>query len=293
MQPLAYRWYRGPATVIGDLVVMDGRRAETYEPMGEIGVIGFELARTRIPEDVARFVSKFGPLKGVDADEPCPDRVEQPVADFERAAADLRDIVRTILDVQKAASGDAARMARLRERYGPLRAEETVTVRTASGLYRMSAQEWLTFDASADPVLQHQADSISRQMAPMTDAEVLIQASGWATMGLSNGLIDAHPYVFDPAQLFPHEKQVPGSVRLGILPQSLLGFCYLSVAQTLERRADGPIESCPECGRVFVIRDKRQQYCEPACAARARWKRFNTKPRPERKGTHGKTTRER
>ena len=33
LRPLAYAWFRGPATRERDVIVMDGRRAERYQPL--------------------------------------------------------------------------------------------------------------------------------------------------------------------------------------------------------------------------------------------------------------------
>src|SRR4051812_592343 len=107
LRRLARPWFRGPATRERDVIVMDGRRAERYEPMLERfeRPIGIELSRVRTPEDAISFVARFGMLDQPGAlldGEPCPVELRQPFSDFERAAEDLREILRTVMDVRKA-----------------------------------------------------------------------------------------------------------------------------------------------------------------------------------------------
>jgi hypothetical protein len=99
--------------------------------------------------------------------------------------------------------------------------------------------------------------------------------------------------VFEPAQLFPDPRTAPGRLRVGIIGDTLLDFCCLTVAQAI---ATEPIATCDECNRVFVIDDKRQKFCEPVCANRARFRRYKTnraaKATPKKKRSrHGKTSR--
>jgi hypothetical protein len=120
--------------------------------------------------------------------------------------------------------------------------------------------------------------------APVDDRTVLTRASEWAAWGLNDGLLAAHawPYVFEPAQLFPDSNHQPGHFRIGVLPETLLGFCYLTIAQAV---AHEPLARCPECQLFFVVDDGRQKFCTPTCANRARFQRWLAQPRNKAK-TH-------
>jgi hypothetical protein len=280
LRPLARAWFRGPAVRVRDAIVMDGRRAERYEPLTEPR-IGVELARVRTPDEAVSFVARFGMLnsKSLVLDgEPCPVEIRQPFAEFERPAEDLRRILRTVLDVRKAAAGDQVALARVRRDFGPLDPDYDQRIETAAGTIFRKARDL------------YPADYFTQD-----DRTILIKASDWAALGLSNGLLQsqARPYVFEPAQLFPDARIAPGGLRVGVLPETLLGFCYLTVASMI---ASEPIAICDECNRVYVVNDKRQRFCEPACANRARFQRFKTnqtvKATPKKKGTRdGKKTR--
>lgn len=52
----------------------------------------------------------------------------------------------------------------------------------------------------------------------------------------------------------------------------LLGYIYDEAAAVLS--AGAPIGRCPECGVVFVVHHRRQAYCSPKHANRARFRRF-------------------
>ena len=70
------------------------------------------------------------------------------------------------------------------------------------------------------------------------------------------------------------EDVPPARWRLGMMPNTLAGACYLSVALTLVDRE--PIGICaePSCRKIFFIEDGRQRFCTATCANRARFKRY-------------------
>jgi hypothetical protein len=265
VQRLARPWFRGPAFQRGGLIVLDGKRAERYEPMQEPR-IGVDLARVRTPSDAVTFVQRYGLLAssaGLLEGDRLPIELSEPFANFERAAEDLREIARTILDVQKAINRDSAALARLRARFGPADPDAIVTVHGEGGASRIRASDWPGFTPD--------------HFAAVDDRTVVSRASDWAAWGLNDGLMqgDARPYVFDPVQLFPDDPaSAAGKLRIGILPESLLGFCYLSIADAAASKE--PLEACEECQLPFVVDDARQRFCSEKCASRARFRRWKT-----------------
>jgi hypothetical protein len=116
-RPLAHIWVRGPARRDRDQIVLDSRRAERYSPEFADGNPGIELSRVRAPDDAVRFVERFGLLtkpRLLDGD-PIPADLRQPFSDFEKAADDLRKIIRTTMDVRAAVSGNVEAFARIRQ----------------------------------------------------------------------------------------------------------------------------------------------------------------------------------
>jgi len=50
----------------------------------------------------------------------------------------------------------------------------------------------------------------------------------------------------------------------------------------LSRPPFSPIARCPECGKIFYRRDKRQQFCERRCANLAATKRFQKRKKAKK-----------
>jgi hypothetical protein len=63
-----------------------------------------------------------------------------------------------------------------------------------------------------------------------------------------------------------------GDFSLSAHTPTLLGSAYQQLAQAIVGRM--PMRSCPECGRYFVFKDKRQRFCSATCGSRARQRRF-------------------
>jgi len=231
------------------MVVMDGARATFYQPLAEPS-LGLELTSVTTPDAAVAFVQRFGLLHT--AWEPsyqaAPAQLREPVERFIAAADDLRGIIAIALDVRRAVDGNRDALARVRDRFGKV-------------------------------VAHHSGDKPD-------DRAILIYASDWTALGLSNGLAAARPYVYDRAER--GETVPPGRLRVGILPDTLREVCYLTIAFQLADKE--PLGICPECQRVFVIEDGRQRFCTPACASRVRFRRFKTKQK-EKRSRHGKTTR--
>lgn len=284
MQKLGREWSRGPASRRGDVIVLDVKRSSLYDPLTE-SRIGVDLARVRTPDDAVRFTQRYGLLQQTGFDSlsgvPRVAEVTEPFATFERASQDLRSIMRTHIEVRRAArEGDREALARLRLQFGPRDPDAIVVYHDAAGEHRVVARE----SPFARP----------EDFDPVSDRTVLIRASDWAAGGLNSGLLQAHahPFVFDPAYAFPDDHAiVPGGLRIGVLPETLLGFCYLTVAQAI---ATEPLGTCEECQLPFVIEDARERFCTKTCGGRSRQRTFKANKANKPKGSsHGKTTRTR
>jgi len=112
------------------------------------------------------------------------------------------------------------------------------------------------------------------------DRSVVLRASHDTANRLNDGwaLDEASPYVFDRA--FAGEPDAkPGTWRLGLAPSNLVGVAYLSVAVTLADQQQIGICEETTCRRAFFVTDGRQRFCTPACANRARHRRFRANRR--------------
>lgn len=268
MRPLSGRWWRGPARLDGDDVIVDYGRGSTYEPLSD-KTIGLELTRVRTPEDATAFAKRFGLLRSglenIDVLPGVPTHLlppgRAPVSEFIESADRLRSIASVVRDVRHANDGDAAAMARLRARF--------VVAKKKPKLLQ-PVRYW---------------DPTEDQIVDTDDRTVLIHASSWSGWQLSIGLKDCRSFIFDRAER--GEAVPPGLLRVGILPRFLLDVCYVTMAFALADKE--PVDVCPECERAFVIEDARQKFCDPKCASRARYRKFQQR----KESGNGKTTRTR
>jgi hypothetical protein len=270
LRPLSRRWWRGPARLEGGAIVVDYARGDAYDPLA-FPRLGLELTRVRSPADAVLFATQFGLLRhgaehlDVDPAVRWPGRDQ--AQDFVDAAAALRDVVRTMVEIRRAVDGDAAALERLRSRF---------VAPVPSPRRKAHIPDWYAPD---------------QQIAtPPDDRTLLIHASEWTGWQLSIGLKETRAFVFDRAGR-GEAAVAPGRLRVGTLPRTLLDVCYLTTAFALADRE--PVEVCPECERAFVVDDARQQYCQPSCASAARFRRWKAKRlrSPQKGPRHGTTTR--
>ena len=64
----------------------------------------------------------------------------------------------------------------------------------------------------------------------------------------------------------------PGIFLMLQRPPHLLSAAYTHLAQFVVDRK--PLEECPGCGRIFIPRSGRQEYCRKSCASTSRWRRW-------------------
>lgn len=269
-KPLARLWLRGPAWIEGDAVAMDCARATVYQPLAEPR-IALELSRVRTAADAADFATRFGLLGGPKIDRALVDALlrHRGLPGYE--GYELR-IAREPVESFLRAAGDLRRIT-----------HTLIRVRRALNGGERGAEAM---------------ESLRARFNGSSDREILIGASEHAAWGINDGLLaaSAAPYVFDRAQM--GEPIEPGHWRIGVLPESLLGVCYLAMGLNLSDQE--PLEECVECGRLFVVDDPRRHYCSPQCALRFRQRKFQaanrerTERETERKTKrNGKQTRKR
>ena len=264
LRPLTVTWLRGPAWIEGEDIVVDRSRATTYHPMAEPKV-GMELARVLTPEDAVAFACRFGLLHGPGFFTGQRKQFREPFRSFEATADELRHILETARLVRRGSDGDPDAIHQLRQ---------TVFIPED---HRVHVQD----ETTGEFVTRRAGDVYSpeERFEGADDRTILMWAhQGYVADRLTEGFADSRPCVYDRA--FMGESVPPGTLRMGIRPESLASVCYLSVALALTERVPVGVCADPTCGRPFFIADKRQRFCSRACGNRVRLRRFMDKRRP-------------
>lgn len=96
---------------------------------------------------------------------------------------------------------------------------------------------------------------------------VSVALAEWVTEGMQGtraGLVSTSGLDVSPRS--------PDTFLLTQLPENLLTAAYSQFAFLIANKA--PISTCPGCGRLFVPKSGKQQYCAPSCASTSRWRRW-------------------
>ena len=263
LRPMPIPWLRGPAWIDGDDIVMDRARASTYHALAEPG-IGVELARVRTPDDAVAFAGRFGLLRQPMslAGEPLKP-LRQSFRSFEVAAEDLGYIL------------DAERLVR----HGTTSSDPETIGQLRQMLLIPEDQDVSVRDDETGELVTRRAGDVytpAERFVGADDRTILMHAHEYlVARPLTEGMADSLACVHD--RTFVGESVPPGTLRIGIRPNSLEAICYLSVALAFVERASIGICADPTCGRPFFIEDKRQRFCSKACGNRVRFRRFMDK----------------
>ncbi|MCY4602513.1 MAG: CGNR zinc finger domain-containing protein [Acidobacteria bacterium] len=251
-------WLRGPAWIDNDRIVFDTTRATTYQPLTE-PQLGIELARVHTEDEVVAFVRRYGLLQS----KPEPTNVDgllhEVVIFFLMNAYAVAGVLEWAVRLRQAAGGDSTALSELRKGK-TIPPESRYPIHKGGGLDTMARADrlWVPderlVDADDRTVLMRSSERMAAYLnALLRGEDAGIQFVDRAAMG---------------------EDAPPTRWRLGMMPSTLLGACYLSVALTLVDQK--PIGICaePSCRRIYFIDDGRQRFCTATCANRARFKRY-------------------
>jgi hypothetical protein len=280
-RPAPITWSRGRAWLDGDYVRMDRLDAERYEPFRVQGELLPAITRVRSAEDVVAFVQRFGLLSGMDDHEKW--------KWYTSTAEHLRTIVRLHRAIAAASDGDetarqhiwswAEQQRSVFELLAKEQQFDEAEVIRAITRQKMRATTLLDVPLKKASLaeLETKIDALLSRLASVIDSRnlpaMLLEAGAWIAGEFTEKLFGAMPYVYDRSAA--GEAVRPGILRIGVRPLSLVQVCYLVLALALAEKE--PLDVCPECERVFVIEDRRQKFCSPGCANRARFRRFQTK----------------
>lgn len=124
---------------------------------------------------------------------------------------------------------------------------------------------------SVDPVASVEAAWRATALAPAAHD----RAADAVVHAIRRGLGDAAVFFGPRGAAGPVEllgDRAHRTFGLGGTAGTLLGLAYLEAARLLT--GEEPMRRCPECGLVFVARHRRQAYCSPQHASRARFRRY-------------------
>jgi hypothetical protein len=236
------QWVRGPARIVGDEVVLDENRAETYDIHERAKDLVFlelaELAwgRNQVdPRAISSFVRKNG-LLWHGAEELGSGECRESLEDWRYEALVMTLVLELWSDLRKSIRQDSA---------DPLRR----TLKKYQDIFE---------EAPICAGDQELMDEVSINLAEVISTK--LQNCG---MGLSSSVdLDTGP-------------QGPGIFLILSSPPDLLSAAYVHLAQFMANRA--PIEECQGCGRVFIPLSGKQKYCRKSCASTARWHRWKQK----------------
>ena len=230
-------WLRGPGKLEGDFIVLDRARATEYDPMETTGLV-FDLAALRRPTDALPFVRQYGLLFHGPHDHE--EEFRESWSEWERSWGVLSFLLNVYVTLKKAVQGDVIAGHELRTNWAE--------------------------------VIQSQDDD-----APPTDESFYLHVTNVLAAATISGLEKVEVGIAAAHGLAKDGKRLGGAgdFILTANPPNLLGYAYHQLAHIMNRGEPG--SRCPECGRVFIIKDRRQRFCSPQCAQRGRYRRWKEK----------------
>jgi hypothetical protein len=201
----------------------------------ETTTLVFDLAAIRTADDAITFATRHGLLRCADLSGLHSEAVEE----WFEEASDLRWILQLHTTLRRAVRGDSRAIERIWEFEPDFR---------------------LFFSESAP-----------------SDEEVLGQASLAIAWLVNDHLEGVREHVVAEVEIeaTPGSDSAgsPGSFRISAIADTLLGYAYHHLLLTVVNRR--PMIDCEECGRFFIVDDKRQRFCSAKCAGRARYRRWS------------------
>ena len=199
----------------------------------------FDLASVSTPDDALVFVRRYGLLRHGPKEESLTERFE----DWQEEVRVLRFVMRLYLDLRRAIEGDEDGIARLWE-------------------MEPSIREYFQGAAKSDSELFQQVSSLIAWLVSegLDGVDERIEAASNLETGPGSGI--AGP---------------PGFFLFSAHARDLVGLAYHQLALDFVNRE--PMSDCAECGRFFIMEDRRQRFCTPTCAGRARYRRWSAKNR--------------
>lgn len=197
----------------------------------------FALAGIRRPTDALPFVKDYGLLRHG----PDADSYREPFSDWERIALELSGYMSAYDDIRRAALGDAEALERLRI---------------------------LVEDGVSDAL----AELLESMEGGTADERLIETVNLFVAVGITNGLRGVEVGL-TPATAWGAGPV--GSLVFSPQPPDLVGLAYHQLALLTVSQA--PMSRCPECGRIFAPRGKKQRFCSPLCSGRSRQRRYAEK----------------
>lgn len=244
------QWVRGPAKIDGKEIVLDEDRVEEYfihEPTDLLpdlaGLAEFLDSRSKGEKLAVTFARRHGLLwHGPDkvGSGECREQLEKWIY------AAIRIRIVALLYVRLLDSMQSGSIAPLRE------------------LQKELKWDWTTLFKDK----------------PATDWEYLSYASTAVAQMVNEGLGDCSNMIVAACAIEDPEDPDsplgdPGVFITDVRPKTLEATAYAHFSQQIEHQV--PLSECPGCGRPFLPKSGKQQYCSESCASTARWRRWKGK----------------
>ncbi len=236
-------WARGPATIVGDEIVLDEDRAQPYflhEPRDLLFDFA-ELAANPGDLDTRRataFVRRYG-LLWHGAEDLGSGNCREPLAEWWK---------------------ESYAFALTADLYVRLKA----AVRTGSAQdLRTSPMNWMEAVVGGDL----EDDQFCIEAASVVLAEMISLNLKGCNLSVSSSLgLDV-------------DGRGPLTFLLAQNPPDLVTAAYAQLAMAMVNKA--PMKECQGCGRMFIPQSGKQKYCTKSCASTSRWHRWKERQQDE------------
>jgi len=246
------RWWRGPAKLDGEWIVLDRARAEEYRMADMLEKsVASDFAAIKHPREALEFVAQYGLLEhGI----PGADDHRERWSVWEGRARQVSDLFTMYRALTGAMAGEAEAL---------------------DALWKEALPNVLT-----RPVVRVQREGRTveqlyvKPQDPATDEELFLLASRWImaiiNVGLRGGSGEHHVEMWI-------DVEEPGHFVIAPMPPNVAALVYYQAALHIVQH--DPLGRCEECSRFFHIADRRQRYCSATCAGRARQRRWARRKR--------------
>jgi len=228
------RWRRGSARRDGEWIVVDV--ADRYDlGRAQLQAAAFALAGIRDIEDALRFANEYGLLRSARIGQ----EQRELFPEWQHEARSLTEVATLYIHLHRAESGDADSVAYLRSYY-----ERSLT--------------------------QH---SFFPELPDRSHTGLFHVIAGHIAFTLNAGRFRVKTNVRSIMNLDHVDTAMPvhANWEFVLTAGSLSAAIHHTLADLIV--AGREMRFCEDCGRVFLVRDRRQRFCNETCAARTRYYR--------------------
>jgi hypothetical protein len=247
LRTAAPAWVRGPARFDPPgWIVLPKADAEPYRPASpdDLAAVLFDLADVQRPEDARKFVERYGLLRQ------------------DREAAARRELAGEYRELWRDWQEEAGNLRRTLSILSALYFREEGDLRS---LRELAARYLPEYDAARTATYD-----VLRWVSEIVGAAVTQELQGVK--------------LILQADVQHRRDGIPGAFGLAVRAETPLAQAYYELSRLFGAQATVLICPNPKCGRYFVARDPRQEYCSPRCNAAHRKQRERERGRRQPDG---------